>query len=116
LKVKTENLPLIIANVIPHRMQRYDTLGDWYMISGVQHFAVSRSTADEEFQILIHEMVEWYFCQRDGISQEEVDKWDMDHPDLDDPGSHPDCPYYKQHLFAMEIERRIREEDKCQQA
>jgi hypothetical protein len=102
-----ENLPLIIANVIPHHMQRYDTEGDWYQLSGVQHFCVSRSNAEEEFKILVHEMVEWFECQRDGISQEEVDKWDMDHPDLDDPGSHPDCPYYKQHMKALDIERQI---------
>jgi len=99
------HLPLMIVNSIPHRLQRYDTVGDWYDHSGVLHFCVSNMTPDMEMETLFHEMFEWYLCQKEGITAAMVDKWDFSHPDSDDPGSLPGCPYKKQHKAAMKISK-----------
>ena len=37
----------ICIRTIPHREQRYPTVGDWYKIDGVTHIRVSRMEAGE---------------------------------------------------------------------
>jgi hypothetical protein len=44
-------------------------------------------------------------CQKAGITAKMVDDWDFSHPDAEDPGSLPGCPYRKQHMAAMKISR-----------
>jgi hypothetical protein len=100
-----DHLPMMIVNSIPHRLQRYDSVGDWYDSSGVMHFSVSHMTPDMEMETLLHEMFEWYLCQKAGITAKMVDDWDFSHPDAEDPGSLPGCPYRKQHMAATKISR-----------
>jgi len=98
-----KHLPLMIMNCVPHRMQRYDTVGDWYDASGVLHFTISKMDADKEIETLLHEIFEWYLCQKAGITAAMVDRWDFEHEDLIDPGYPPECPYSKQHRAALKI-------------
>ena len=59
---------------------------------------------DYNFLIGIHELVEFYLCQREGISEQSVTEWDTAHLDAEDPGSDPKAPYYKQHRVALLVE------------
>ncbi len=101
------HLPLILINCVPQRMQRYNTQGDWFSLHGVLHIAVSRMDEDEEFLTMIHELVEWFLCQKAGIPAGAVDDWDLKHQDEDDPGSNPQCVYHKQHMAALRVERLL---------
>jgi hypothetical protein len=98
-----KHFPLTIINCIPHTMQRYDTCGDWYSSSGVNHINVSQMDADKEMETILHELFEKHLCDKDGITAKMVDDWDFSHPELEEPGSHKDCPYREQHLKAMKI-------------
>lgn len=63
-----------------------------------------------ECLIAVHELVEVLQCQNDGVTQEVVDRFDMEYeknrPEGDDsePGDDPNAPYKKQHFFATNIE------------
>lgn len=103
----------IIIEVIPHESHRYTTVGDWfYDINGVLNIKVSRlSDWRREMLVAVHELVEVLTCKNDGVSQEMVDKFDMEfeanrHPDNEDEaGDDPSAPYVKQHCLATGIER-----------
>jgi hypothetical protein len=100
-----KHLPLMIMNCVPHRLQRYDSCGDWYDLNGVTHFTISQMDIDKEMETLLHELLEWHLCQKAGITAAMVDKWDFAHPDSDDPGSLKGCPYKKQHEAAMKLSK-----------
>lgn len=55
--------------------------------------------------VLVHELVEMILTRHHGVSWKAVDKWDFAHPDSDDPGRLPGCPYGKEHLAAERIEK-----------
>lgn len=96
---------------IPKQVMRYDTLGDWTYCNGV--FTISVDDAlpkDHQFLIALHELVEAYLCTRDGITQQEVDEFDLNFKGDGEPGDDPACPYRKQHRFAMNIERLVAHE------
>ncbi len=95
--------------VIPHDLQRYDTLGDWYVDPfGVLQIHVSRlSDWRSQFAIAVHEMVEAELCERAGITAEEVDNFDMTFIGEGEPGDDRDCPYLAQHQIAEQVERAI---------
>jgi hypothetical protein len=97
----------ISIQIIPHKDQRYNTLGDyWIDRKGVWQFRISDMGNNYyNFFILIHELIEACLCKIDGVRWEDIDRFDIDHPDLDDPGSDVRAPYRKQHLFALRIER-----------
>ncbi|HEY4799510.1 MAG TPA: hypothetical protein VII99_10580 [Bacteroidia bacterium] len=109
---------------IPHNAQRYDTVGDYFykhineIIIRVSDFsaAVAHSNAmlsteevkaaeKMEFCVMIHEFVESFLCHQDNIKTSDIDKWDLDHLDDEDPGSNPEAPYHTQHMFATEVEK-----------
>ncbi len=66
-----------------------------------------QKSVDDEFLILIHELVEWYLTQRNGIREEDITAFDVAHTSSEDPGSEPDAPYRNEHLAAMEVEKLI---------
>jgi hypothetical protein len=99
----------IVIEVIPHAEQRYDTCGDWQFDNeGNLNIKVS-DTGDDNYNFLVarHEMDEAWLCQAEGISQQQVDEFDLAHPDDDQPGENPDAPYYNQHLFATAAEQHM---------
>ena len=106
-----------ILQSIEHKDQRYDTVGDWtvgprgeYTISVSNHLV-----QDEQFLIMLHEMIEAYLCTGDNITQQQVDEFDLqwlkDHAgpkyENDEPGDDPKAPYGKQHRKAMIIEHLV---------
>lgn len=111
-------LPKIEFQVIPHKDQRYETVGDYFRTrDGVIHFRVSdMHNPAYEFAVFIHELTEWFFCRLVGITIEEIDEFDMKfeadrllkrHSPTEEPGNHPAAPYRLQHRFATKIERQI---------
>lgn len=100
-----QKLPTIVIKTIPHKEQRYPTVGDyWRDMLGRVQLRVSRMGADEEFLVAIHELIEWYLVERKGISIESIDAFDKAY-EGDDPGADPQAPYHKEHMKAEEIER-----------
>lgn len=102
----------IIIESIPHETHRYTTVGDWYWEDdGTLRIKVSAlSDWRREALVAVHELVEVLICKHDGVTQADVDQFDMkdfsykDHPD-EEPGDSPDAPYKKQHCIATGVER-----------
>lgn len=104
----------IRIETIPHEQQRYTTVGDWfYEPDGTLVIRVSKlSDNKREFLIALHELIEVKLCEAAGITQVEVDYFDMvefsyaEHPD-EEPGDNPHAPYRRQHCIATGVERLI---------
>ena len=117
----------ITIETIPHEYQRYTTAGDWFFTKEpiydygdggpspstekigeeeVLHIKVSAlGDWKREAILAIHELVEVLACKSDGVTQEQVDKFDFAWTDNEnEPGDSPDAPYNKQHRLAMGIE------------
>lgn len=106
----TSSIETIVVNAIPMGDLRYPTAGDWYydLHSGVHRIQVCElGDWRYEFLVALHELVEMALCRHHGVSQKEVDDWDLAHPDADEPGELPDCPYFEMHAFATLIERMM---------
>lgn len=99
----------INIRTIPHKKQRYDTCGDYFKSKDTIQFRISKTNADYEFLVMIHELVEWYLTQKRGITIKEIDNFDL-HYVGDDPGADPDAPYHKEHMFATFIEQVLADE------
>lgn len=102
----------IIIETIPHKEQRYTTVGDWfYDPDGTLHIKVSALSDDRrEFLVALHELIEVKLCEHYGISQVSVDDFDMawkEHDGIEEPGDDPQAPYENQHNFAMGIEQLL---------
>jgi hypothetical protein len=108
-----EHLPNINAHIIPHKRQRYETSGDYFKKGGELCFRISKTKADYEFLVLIHELTEYYLTQRNKISLESIDRFDMEFEknrqpgDISEPGDDPTAPYFKEHQFATMVERLV---------
>jgi hypothetical protein len=100
---------------IPHSQQRYETCGDWVAAHGrLRHVMVSEmENEDYAFLVAIHEQIEAWLCLKRGITQEQVDEFDMQFEewrlpgDDSEPGDYDGAPYHAEHCFATAIERRL---------
>lgn len=97
---------------IPHKDQRYETVGDYYEENGVQEFRVSdMKNKDYEFLIFLHEAIEQYLTAKKGIKEEDITAFDEAYEakrqegDFTEPGDDKNAPYYAEHQFATGIER-----------
>lgn len=103
------------VEVIPHRAQRYETVGDYLTDAyGCTHFKISRlGDTDYEFLVSIHEQIESYLANKHGISEQDIDAFDMEYErqrepgDQSEPGDDPRCPVYREHQFATQIEKLL---------
>lgn len=62
------------------------------------------------FLVAVHEMVEAWICERRGIKEPDIKAFDEANPDSDDPGTMPEAPYHKEHIFAECLERLVARE------
>src|SRR6266496_3210353 len=100
---------------IKHDQQRYNTIGDWiYDDKGNLLITVSRmNNWKYEFLIAFHEQIESALCKARGISQEDVDNFDMEFEsrrqdgDFSEPGDSQLAPYHKEHMIASVMERAM---------
>lgn len=116
----------VFIDVIPHHLQRYDTVGDWKFVRDSLFITVSEmGDWKKEMVVAHHELTEALICKSDGITEKRVNDYDMgfearralaDHQDftatcgcyhepLDEPGDDPHAPYYRQHQVATGMER-----------
>jgi hypothetical protein len=96
----------IVIEFIDHRYQRYPTWGDYFETAESILFRISRFENPAFSQaVLIHELVEKFLNDQRGIRDVDVDAWDLAHPELDDPGLHPDAPYHATHMLSDCLER-----------
>jgi len=101
-----------LMTTIPHKVQRYDTAGDW-QFGKKQNLVVSVSVLgddDCEFLVGLHELVEAWLCKKHGITQAQVDAFDMawqPHDGIEEPGEDPDAPYFDEHQIASAVERIV---------
>lgn len=113
----------IDIQTIPHDKQRYNTVGDWWFdiaVTGdhqeILHIRVSKM-GDWRYEqaVALHEQYEALLCYNDGIDGSVVDKFDLKFEDsfnagmitsktIEEPGDHPEAPYYKQHAKALAVE------------
>lgn len=99
----------VTIDVIPHRLQRYDTCGDYvYDGEGWLQIRVS-ATADwrEAMTVAVHELVEALLVVQRDIPIQSIDAFDqaylVSNPD-DEPGDAPAAPYYDEHQSATVVE------------
>ena len=101
----------ITIETIPHSEQRYPTVGDWQFLGDDLLIRVSNMEDwKKEALVGIHELVEALLCKSRGITQEEVDKFDMAYTGEDmDPGNNYSSPYFPQHHMACLVEKLFQE-------
>ena len=115
----------IKIKTIPHEEQRYETVGDWVLKDGrLDKILVSdMGNEDYEFLVGIHEAIEAYLCTKRGITEQEINNFDIDYEDAreskgkascgcrptetSEPGHDTHAPYRNEHCFAEKIERMI---------
>jgi hypothetical protein len=98
---------------IPHDTQMYETCGNWFeSIDDDQTptLEVRVSQMNDwrmEALIGVHELVEALLCKHDGVTDDVVTAFDVEHINLDEPGDHPGAPYKRQHCIATAVERLL---------
>lgn len=107
----------IHVKTIRHKLQRYETCGDYFERKGVMEFRISQlRNSDYEFLIALHELIEWYLTHRAGIPIREIDDFDKNfeeerarglHSQDAEPGNSPKAPYGWAHRFATKIEKQL---------
>ena len=108
--------PLFSIAQVPHRKQRYETVGDWNPGKPAQ-IRVSRMKDQRYvFLVALHEMIDYELCKMHGITDKEVVAFDVNfeaerrmnlHPMDAEPGDHPKSPYRSEHEFATVIEKLV---------
>lgn len=101
----------IVIKSIPHKSHRYSSCGDWFEQGGTLFILVSDEMPEESKQLVaLHEFSEWMMCKANGVTQKQVDDFDMGYEeyrkegDDSEPGDHKDAPYHDQHRMATAIE------------
>ena len=108
--------PVFTISQVPHRKQRYETVGDWIPGKPAE-IRVSRMK-DQRYMFLValHEMIEYELCKMHGITDREVVAFDVNfeaerrmnlHPLDAEPGDHPKAPYRNEHEFATMVEMMV---------
>ena len=108
--------PVFTISQVPHRKQRYETVGDWIPGKPAQ-IRVSRMKDQRYvFLVALHEMIEYELCKMHGITDREVVAFDVNfeaerrmnlHPLDAEPGNHPKAPYRSEHEFATMVEMMV---------
>lgn len=104
----------VIIESIPHKDHRYPTCGDWLFENGVLRIFVSEELPeDSQDLVAIHELCEAKMCIANGVTQKQVDDFDMNFEanrkdgDESEPGDHVEAPYHKQHRISTAIETML---------
>ncbi len=101
----------VIITTIPHKHQRYPTVGDWY-VKNKTLFVIVSKMGNKRYELLVavHELIEKILCEHRGITQKKVDAFDRAFEKArkpgneDEPGFDPRAPYREEHKFATRIE------------
>lgn len=97
-----------VIKTIQNKKQVYPTYGDYRIKNGVLNIYISKfEDQDVEFGIAVHEFIESYLILKKGIKIKDIDKFDKEHLDSEDPGCLKEAPYHKEHMFCMEVEKML---------
>ena len=108
--------PLFSISQVPHKKQRYETVGDWIPGKPAQIRVSKMKDQRYVFLVALHEMIEFELCKMHGIKDREVVAFDVNfeaerrmnlHPVDAEPGDHPKAPYRSEHEFATVIEKLV---------
>lgn len=102
----------------PEFMIRAKQSGDWWYRDGEISVAVLQNCypPESELAIMIHELVEAFLCQRDGVPDNVVVAFDEmfeaereqgQHKHDAEPGDAPESPYRYQHQMATHVEKAV---------
>jgi hypothetical protein len=107
---------------IPHNLQEYDTVGNYWRDAGeaggeVLQIRVSRMRDRRyEFLVALHELIEAFLCDWRGIPFGKITRFDIEyesrrrHGEPVEPGDSIRAPYRREHQFAERIERIVAHE------
>lgn len=97
------------AKSVDLSLMRYVTTGDWEIVGDhvIMPVADYGMMDDNAFLVALHELVEAWLCKKANIKEEDVSKFDTEHPELEEPGDSPDAPYHKQHVIATQVEKIV---------
>ena len=106
----------IHIKTIPHKNQRYSTVGDYWIDSnGVMQVRVSEMKDSYCMAVIIHELYELFSVMLNKIPIKDIDRYDTDFEDLrsrfskiigdQEPGGMVSAPYHKQHEEATKVEK-----------
>jgi hypothetical protein len=107
---------LFTISQVPHRKQRYETVGDWIPGKPAEIRVSKMKDQRYVFLVALHEMIEYELCRMNGISDSEVVDFDVAfeaerrlnlHPIDAEPGDHPKAPYRNEHEFATMVEMMV---------
>ena len=116
LVTRKDAKPLFHISQVPHRKQRYETVGDWIPGRPAQIRVSKMKDQRYVFLVALHEMIEYELCRMHGIKDNEVVAFDVNfeaerrlnlHPLDAEPGDHPKAPYRDEHEFATMIEKVV---------
>ena len=116
LVTRKNSKPLFSISQVPHRKQRYETVGDWIPGRPAQIRVSKMKDQRYVFLVALHEMIEYELCRMHGITDREVVSFDVNfeaqrkmnlHPIDAEPGNHPKAPYRSEHEFATSIEMMV---------
>lgn len=112
MKVKPNGgkIAFIDVRFIPHKDQRYDTVGDYFFTDKIRDLLQVRISKHKNWRyswlVLIHELTEILLVLDQKIPFEKIDEFDF-RSKAEDPGSDPKAPYHGAHMFALKIEKQI---------
>jgi hypothetical protein len=102
----------VIIETIPHKRQRYPTVGDYYKDKkGVWHIKISNTgSAITNRLVMCHELIEFILVDWKGVSEKEITDFDVSFEkkrkkgNNDEPGFDPQAPYKNEHALATAVE------------
>lgn len=106
----------IIIETIPDKVQRYNTVGDYYFDEAGNRLIMVSDLANWKYELLIavHELVEASLCKDRGITDAAIDEFDFAFEEArtvnkktTEPGDEPDAPYFEEHQFASKVEKML---------
>nr|WP_276978646.1 hypothetical protein [Ferrimicrobium acidiphilum] len=113
----------VVIEEIPHKEQRYPTVGDWTPPTKAKRPVKIRVSKMKDwrytFLVAFHELIEYQLCKQRGITDDEVVDFDVQfeaeraaglHSKDAEPGDDPRAPYKKEHQFATKKEREMAKE------
>lgn len=108
----------IQIKTIPDKVQRYNTVGDYYGEIANNEIVNISNMGDWRYEFLtaLHELIESSLCRKRGITREMIDAFDFEYEknrkegDASEPGDDPTSPYYNEHQFATKIEKMTADE------
>jgi hypothetical protein len=106
----------ISIHVIDHQSQRYETAGDWQLYPGSvdeegDYLTIRASRLKDDpnnffaLAVAYHELGEALGCIANGVTQKQVDDFDLKFKGKGEPGDDPKSPYQLYHGFATACER-----------